>query len=83
MEFTYKFPLNDGANLVIDAECTEDDTIIMGVSCPDGALSALRVLEAYLNFDAIEARAREEYRERMAEIVAARKAAGVAGERSA
>ncbi len=80
MEFDFNFKLQDGAVLVISAEVTEDDTIIVAVSCPDGALSALRLMDAYLNFAEIEERAREEYRERQQRVAAERRDAGIAGE---
>lgn len=83
MEFSFNFTLQDGAGLVVDVECTPDDTIIRGVSRPDGALSEARLMDAYLSFTEIEERAREEYRERLERAAAERKDAGIAGERSA
>lgn len=73
MEFSFPFKLTDGAELIVDAEVTEKDTIIRGISCPDGALSAERTGDAAVAWGKIEASAVEEYRERLGRIIADRK----------
>lgn len=73
VEIDFPFPLLDGSTLIVSADCTQDDTVITAIACPDGALDSARVLDASLHFSKIEIRAREEYDERMAKVVADRK----------
>lgn len=73
MEFDFEFQLIDGSSVVVSAECTEDDSLVVGIISPGHALDAGRMMNVYIAWEAIETRAREEYAEHRARIIAERK----------
>lgn len=84
MEFSFSYPLDSGQEITVTVDAAGDDCLI-ALSFPHETGDALdRMLaSAHIERELIEAVAFEKYQERLGEIRAERRAAGVAGEGAA